>query len=315
MKLHQLRALVAIADTGSIRNAARAAGLSPSAITKAIRELEDDLNLVLIVREASGVTLTVAGHTLLGHARLTVAQLTRARQEMERLSGQRYATLSVAVVSWVALTLLGDVVNLFQTRMPGVKLEFFEGLATITMPKLRDGTLELSIGRAATTYVDEFAHVPLFRTGYAVVSRAGHRLAGCRSLHELSDAEWILNRDSFIDEAVENNAFSEYHRLHQPRIHISHSSAIAIGLVATTDMLTLMPWPLAEQIMSKEDLSVLPIVDSIAESEVNLIYRRSAPLSQAAKCFIECLTSTIHASMDSDESRKRRLFHSVECLL
>jgi DNA-binding MarR family transcriptional regulator len=64
MKLHQLRALVAIADTGSIRNAARATDLSPAAITKAIRELEEDLNVTLIIREATGVTLTEAGRAI-----------------------------------------------------------------------------------------------------------------------------------------------------------------------------------------------------------------------------------------------------------
>ena len=316
MKLHQLRALVAIADTGSIRNAARASGLSPAAITKAIRELEEDLNVTLIVREATGVTLTEAGQTLLGHARLTVGQLARARQEMERLSGSRHGTLSIAAVSWVGLTLLGEVINAFQTQMPEVKLEFFEGLATVSMPKLRDGTLDLSIGRVnAMNQSDEFIHVPLFRTGYAVVARAEHRLAGSRSLEELAHAEWILNRDSFADEIVGDNAFGEYCRAHEPRIHISHSSAIALGLVASTDMLTLMPWPLAEQLVSKEGLSVLPLVDSIAESETSLVYRRAAPLSAAAKCFVECLKSVIRDSMNSDDPRKRRLFHSVECLL
>ncbi|MGX6998372.1 LysR family transcriptional regulator [Caballeronia sp. KNU42] len=316
MKLHQLRALVAIADTGSIRNAARATDLSPAAITKAIRELEEDLNVTLIIREATGVTLTEAGQTLLGHARLTVGQLARARQEMERLSGKRDGTLSIAAVSWVGLTLLGEVVGLFQTRMPEVKIEFFEGLATVSIPRLRDGTLDISIGRASpVTQTEEFTHVPLFRTGYAVVARAEHRLAACRSLHELKDAEWILNRDSSVDELAADNAFTEYCRMYEPRIHISHSSAIALGLVASTNMLTLMPWPLAELLVSKERLAVLPLVDSIAEAEVSLIYRRGAPLSNAAKYFVECLTSVIRASMTSEDPLKRRLFHSVECLL
>jgi LysR family transcriptional regulator, regulator of abg operon len=316
MKLHQLRALVAIADTGSIRNAARACGLSPAAITKAIRELEDDLNVTLIVREPTGVTLTEAGQTLLGHARLTVGQLARARQEMEQLSGKRHGTLSIAAVSWFGLTLLGEVVSLFQTSMPEVKLEVFEGLTTVSMPRLRDGTLDLSIGRVSPMkQTDEFTHVPLFRTGYAVVGRTGHRLAGCRSLEELKDAEWILNRDSFADEIAADNAFGEYCRVHRPRIHISHSSSMTLGLIAGTDILTLMPWPLAELLISKEGLAVLPLVDSIAEAEISLVYRRAAPLSAAAKCFVECMTSVIRASMNSDDPRKRRLFHSVECLL
>lgn len=40
MKLHQLQALVASAEAGSIRGAARALGLSQAAVTRALRELE-----------------------------------------------------------------------------------------------------------------------------------------------------------------------------------------------------------------------------------------------------------------------------------
>ncbi|CAE6971287.1 hypothetical protein R69608_07536 [Paraburkholderia nemoris] len=67
--------------------------------------------------------------------------------------------------------------------------------------------------------------------------------------------------------------------------------------------------------MSRERLSVLPLVDSIAEAEISLIYRRAAPLSNAAKCIVERLTSVIRTSMTSDVPFKRLLFNSVECLL
>ena len=50
MKLHQLEALVASADAGSIRGAARALGLSQAAITRALRELEANEQLPLLIR-------------------------------------------------------------------------------------------------------------------------------------------------------------------------------------------------------------------------------------------------------------------------
>jgi hypothetical protein len=59
----------------------------------------------------------------------------------------------------------------------------------------------------------------------------------------------------------------------------------------------------------------LPLVDTIAEVEVRLMYRRAAPLSAAAKCFVECSTTVIRESVASTNPDRRRLFHSVECLL
>ncbi|SAL71491.1 hypothetical protein AWB68_04139 [Caballeronia choica] len=80
-----------------------------------------------------------------------------------------------------------------------------------------------------------------------------------------------LNRDSSVDDLASDNAYAEYCRASEPRIYISHSSGIALGLVANTYMLTLMPWPLAELLVSRERLSVFPLVDSIAEAEISLI--------------------------------------------
>jgi molybdenum-dependent DNA-binding transcriptional regulator ModE len=53
MKLHQLQALIASAETGSIRAAARSLEISQAAVTKALRELETSQQLPLFTRTAS----------------------------------------------------------------------------------------------------------------------------------------------------------------------------------------------------------------------------------------------------------------------
>ncbi|WP_458735195.1 LysR family transcriptional regulator [Zobellella taiwanensis] len=87
MKDHQLRALVKVAEEGSIRGAARALNLSQSALTKALRELEGDLGTQLLIRSYRGVEFTPAGKTLLSRARLALSTLDRARNEIRWLRG------------------------------------------------------------------------------------------------------------------------------------------------------------------------------------------------------------------------------------
>ncbi|WP_230626213.1 LysR family transcriptional regulator [Cupriavidus necator] len=316
MKLHQLRALVAIADSGSIRNAARATSHSPAAITKAVRELEDEVGVTLIIRETTGITLTQAGQVLLEHARLTVGVLARARQEMDVFAGKRKGTLAVGIPAWLGMTLLGEIAGRFQLQMPDTRLEFFESLLTVTVPKLRDGTLDLSIGRMYLPQSEEFAQLPLFSTGYAVVARAGHPLAECRTLQDLKGATWILNRD-FAGESdgVVESAFSDYCSRYAPRIHISHSSVIATNLIASTDFLSLMPWPLAELLLAKDGLCVLPIRDALPDARISITHRRAVPLGAAAKCFIDATMAVIRESANSTDPAKRRFFRAIECLL
>ncbi len=310
-KLHQLKALVSVAATGSISAASRVLGLSPAALTKAVRELEEDAGTVLVVRENTGIRFTPAGEALLVHARAVVAQLERAEQELAALAGAAPATLRVGIAAWVAMSWLGDVVRMFQQHMPGVRLELFEAVLTVSIPRLRDGTLDLCIGRSTPAHLrGEFAHTPLFRTTSAVVARQGHPLAACRSLNELRHAEWLLN---WVP-AEQDDPFLRYLREHRPKVHVAHSFVIATTLVRDADMLAVMPWPLIEAIAAREGFCTLPLDETLNETDCSLITRRGVPMSEAAKCFMDCFTAVTERAALSASRSERRVFDSLEAL-
>ena len=82
MRLTQLRAPVALSDNGSIRSAANSLGLSQSALTRSLRELERDTGAALLDRRQHGTEFTEAGRSLLQHARLVQATLRRAEEDV-----------------------------------------------------------------------------------------------------------------------------------------------------------------------------------------------------------------------------------------
>ena len=90
MKLHQLRALVAVARSGSIHEAARTLHLTQPAVTLAARS-RGRLGLMLIARSSSGVTLTDAGRAMLQRAELVVNEVARTEEEMAQLRENRQA--------------------------------------------------------------------------------------------------------------------------------------------------------------------------------------------------------------------------------
>ncbi|MBB5424245.1 molybdate transport repressor ModE-like protein [Paraburkholderia sp. JPY158] len=320
MKLHQLNTLAAIADTGSIRAAARSLGLSPAAVTKAMRELEADLHAPLIVRSASGVAFTEFGRALVVHARLVLGQLQRAQAEIDALRGAAAGKLSIGVTPWVALTFLPPAVRRFRERMPDVQLEFFEGLLAVVQPRLRDGSLDFSIGRPPpasppASPQSEFQNAPLFSTHAAVVARRDHPKAGCRTLLDLQDEEWILNWDPASRESMSNNLFVKRGMRVPQTIVLAHSLSIVLGLLAHTDMVSIFPWPLVEAIRAKENLWALPLRETLDETIISITSRRGAPTSPAAACFLDCLRETIDAGARSPDPEQRRLFHSIELML
>ena len=97
MKDHQLKALVQVADSGSIRAAARAMNLSQSALTKALRELEEDIGAELLQRSYKGIGFTPEGNALLIRARLVLATIDKARAEIRQMRGGAGAHVKAAI--------------------------------------------------------------------------------------------------------------------------------------------------------------------------------------------------------------------------
>jgi DNA-binding transcriptional LysR family regulator len=316
MKLHQLQTLVAVADAGGIRGAARALNASPAAITKSLRQLEEDVQMPLVLRTSSGVQLTEAGQALLVHARLMVGQMTRAHEAMGALRGTARGKLTVAVTPWIALTFLPETITRFCEKMPDVRLEFFEGLLSIANPRLRDGSLDFFIGRPTPGAPGvEFHYRPLFSSTCAVVAREGHPRAGCHSLAELSELDWVLTWDPSNDGPLVENMFTR-HDVPMPRkIHLAHSFSIAMSLLRQTDMVSVFPWPLVELCAPRERLCAFPLREPLEDAMVGVISRSGHPLSEASECFIDCLIGTIRDGLESPSQQTRNVLRSVELLI
>jgi LysR family transcriptional regulator, regulator of abg operon len=316
MKFQQLRTLVAIADAGSIRGAARLLASSPAAVTQSLQCLEETLGIQLVARTASGVTLTGCGQTLLVHARLIVSQMTRANQAVETMRSEPQGRLSIAVTAWVALTFLPETVIRFRAKMPGIQLELFEGLLAIANPRLRDGSLDIYVGRKCpgTTSAD-FAYRPLFSSSRAVVARKDHPRVESRSLAELLDLDWLVALDPETEGQVPYKMFAQY-GLPVPRsIHFLHSLTVAIALLKGTDMVSIFPWPLVELCAGRDGLCAVPVREQLDDSTVGIITRAGEPPHAAASCFIDCLIDTIRDQSWVNTPDVHRATNSVEILV
>jgi LysR family transcriptional regulator, hca operon transcriptional activator len=85
MELRHLRYLIAVAETGSLTEAAeRRLHTSQPSLSRQIRDLEDQVGVALLTRSARGVVLTDAGKAFLDHARLALTQVDAAVEAARR---------------------------------------------------------------------------------------------------------------------------------------------------------------------------------------------------------------------------------------
>src|SRR5215470_17607444 len=85
MELRHLRYFVAVAEEGSLTNAAeRRLHTAQPSLSRQIRDLEVEVGVKLMERGARGIELTAAGRVFLDHARLALLQVESAREAPHR---------------------------------------------------------------------------------------------------------------------------------------------------------------------------------------------------------------------------------------
>jgi DNA-binding transcriptional LysR family regulator len=145
LTLDQLRALIAVAETGSFSAAARKLGRVQSAISQTIQSLEDTLGVELFDRDAKLPKLNETGRVLLQDAYGLVHGADALRARAESIAANIEPELTLAVDSMFPNHVLMEALRTFGQQFPNVSVTLFtEGLGAAEQ-RLRDGGARLGI--------------------------------------------------------------------------------------------------------------------------------------------------------------------------
>lgn len=284
MKDHQLKALVQVADCGSIRAAARAMHLSQSALTKALRELEEDVGAELLHRSYKGIGFTAEGNALLVRARLVLSTLEKARAEIRLMRGGAGASVKAAITPLLATTVLPAVLASFRRAQPDAELTFHEGLLVQALPALIEGRIDFAIALATPGNLPfEIDFEPLGMIAATPMARVGHPLAAARTWAEVRDSRWVLNLSSG-SQSMNLIEWLEAHGLPAPR-QILHCSSpfLILELARRNDLIGYGPCSLIADPQTGIGLRSLPLQPLPPDMPLGLLTLRGVPLGSAAR--------------------------------
>ncbi|WP_375402174.1 LysR substrate-binding domain-containing protein [uncultured Sphingomonas sp.] len=283
MKLTQLRHLIAVAELGGLRRAARHLGLAQPAITRSIRDLEHELGATLFERSASGMMLTPIGKAFVRRSAAVQVELERARDEVQQLKGLSTGTVSIGLSTAPHVLMLPKVLDPFRRRYPDVRLRIAEGLFPALEAEVRDGSIDFYVGplsedRLAGEYVVE----KLFDNHRVVLCRRGHPLAGVTTLGELAEARWVTTSVTTNSEAELFPLF-ERHGLPNPVIAVQAQSALSmITVVASSDILAMLPRQWLDFTRTGRLLTHISVREELAAPAICIVTRTSLPLTPVA---------------------------------
>ncbi|MEU6602846.1 LysR family transcriptional regulator, partial [Streptomyces flaveolus] len=175
MDVKQLRALVTVAEVGSVTRAAELLHLVQPAVTRHIRSLEDELGVALFERTRQGMRATEAGLIMLDRARRALTELERARAEVQPTLGAVTGIVTVGLLESAADLLAEPLVSALAREQPGIELRLMTAYSGHLQQWLDDGDLDLSLLYNLAGSPSLNAH-PLVREQLWVVAQASDGL-------------------------------------------------------------------------------------------------------------------------------------------
>lgn len=302
MKIHHLRALVAVSATGSIKGAAVSLHISQPAITKAIRELEDEFGVQLLERNQWGVVPTAEGTALLNRARTVVREMERAEEDMAHLKGLRDGNLVIGVTPITGTAGMTEAFIEFRKRWPKVTLEFRELGFNQLSEQLQNRTLDLAFTAFAKPFPDSGDAKELFSFETVFVTRAAGIHAGADSLEALRDAEWIHtdvteNHATFIREMYGRAGLTSPHCITR-----CTSYALFYSLTVNTDSVFVWTQHSLDETELGRTFVKLQLPETPPPLRLYLLTPPGLQLTRPAKYFLDCILSGT-AAKKRDASR------------
>jgi len=274
MELRHLRYFVAVAEAENVTRAAHKLHISQPALSRQVRELEDELGFPLLHRGANSLRLTEGGRVFLAEARAVLKQAEAAVHSARAAAFGRKEELHLGYAPSLTARILPPALRAFQTEEPHVRVVWHDQSTEEMLAGLREGQLQLAFLVRPTKAMlrglrfEEVAQDPLR------LATAPDHAVGRKNSVTLSEAV----REPFV--VYSRKQYPEYHELlkslfastkSEPRIAEEHDSVTSlIAAVEAGNGVALVPESLT--CISGPRLKLTPFSSPLAPLVVGAVY-------------------------------------------
>jgi LysR family hca operon transcriptional activator len=242
MELRHLRYFIAVAEMGSLTEAAkRRLYTSQPSLSRQIRALEDEVGVELLTRSVHGVELTAAGRAFLGHARLALLQVDAAIDTARSAAHPARRAFAIGFQTGLEMNWLPQAMGLLHDELKNIHVTVTSDHSPDLAEALARGRLDVAFLRAEPDHDLEYAVVD--REPLIVLMPNDHRLTARETVRPQDFLGEIFIGGS--NKATALRAVTEtYLRRSGLDIRLDHgvdNMAMAMSLVASTGGLALMP--------------------------------------------------------------------------
>ncbi|APA85139.1 LysR family transcriptional regulator [Paraburkholderia sprentiae WSM5005] len=279
--LRQLRVFIEVARLQSFSRAGDEIGLTQSAVSRCVRELESEIGMKLIDRTTREVQLTDVGGNLVSSVSRLLSDLDDALREIREIGEQRRGRVVVAASPTVACRLMPRVVASCVEQFPYVTLGLRDDVQSDVVRKVKSGEVDFGVIIGPFSD-DDLLSETLMTDSFCIVSRDDHRLAAHKQVTWKDlDGEQLVMLDYASGSRPLIDAVMQAQGVNATVVQELGHSATVFGLVEAGVGISVLPW-LALPLPAGASLVARALVPR-AERRVELVRRRDRSLSPAAE--------------------------------
>lgn len=261
MRLEQLQAFLAIAQTGSFQQAAKQCGVTQSTISRQIQALEADLGIELFHR-TTHAKLTLGGERFLPRVRKICQEWESATQELQDLMLGKQPELCIAAIHSICASYLPPVLQKFCHDYPDVQLRVTSLGSDRSLKVLKDGLVDLAIVMHNRFLITgkEMAVEVLYDEPIEVLVGVNHPLAEYEEISwlELIRYPQVVFKDGYGMQRLIQERFERMDAKLEAALEVNTLDAFR-GVVRQGELIALLPQSALLEAKNDPTLAVRPL--------------------------------------------------------
>lgn len=290
MNLQQLEYFKSIAQTENFTAAAALSSVSQPALSKAISNLESELNVPLFERKGRTIKLTSFGTAFLKHADTALREIDNGIQELQDMINPNKGSISIASTYCIGTYFMPFLISGFLNYCPETKFQFNHESTPEILTGLINGKIDLGFYDNIDNIPNhsEIESIAVRKEAYVLIVPKNHRLSNEKEV-SLGD----LKNESFIVFGEENKAnLLSYSKFidYTPKISVEPNEFSMLGgLIAAGAGITIAA---NTPLINTNVFSIIKIKEDIGYKTIYMGWVKNSYVSPITKKFIDYTLNT-----------------------
>lgn len=271
----------------SFSTAAQHLYISQSAISQCMHQLETDLGVQLFIRSRQGVTLTHEGKLLFRKVENAVLSIEQGENQLDRLRHLESGEITIAAGDTITTHFLLKYLEKYHSLYPDIRIEMANSYSSQMLSLVKEGKADLAFVNMPLQD-EELAFETCFEINDIFVCGPDFEIKDSYSWEEVSDLPLILLEKNSSSRHFVEKCFNERNISLDPQIEVAvhdlliRFASIHLGISCVIE-------EFSKEELERGIIKKMNLTPPIPKRSIGCAYLKNAPLSYAAKAFIDLI--------------------------